>query len=75
MGASAAVRLIFKKELIEVTRKADSTITNIHCNESRAELKALVPYALYRDGGGIGRLREKIEAKNEGAEVLPFTIR
>jgi hypothetical protein len=67
--------LHFKKELIEAARKGDSSIINVRSNESWAELKILVPYALYRDENGIGRLMEEIEAGNVGVSIPPHTIR
>jgi hypothetical protein len=75
MGASAAMLLHFKKELIEAARKGDPSIINVRSNESWMELKILVPYALYRDENGIDRLREEIEAGNGGVAVPPFSIR
>ena len=39
------------------------------------ELKILIPFALYRDENGIDRLREEIEAGNEGVAIPPFSIR
>jgi hypothetical protein len=75
MGASAGMLLYFKKELIEAARKGDNTIINVRSNESWAELKILVPYAVYRDEDGIGRLREEIQAENQGVEIPPFSIR
>jgi hypothetical protein len=47
-GASAAMLLRFKKEIIEAARKADSAIINVIACESWVELKILVPYGLYR---------------------------
>jgi len=52
-GASAAMLLHFKKELIEAVRKGDDAIINVRSNESWVELKILVPYAAYRDEEGI----------------------
>jgi hypothetical protein len=74
-GASAAMLLYFKKELIEAARKGDDRIVNVRSNESWTELKILVPYAVYRDNDGIGLLREEIEAGNPGVLVPPFSIR
>jgi hypothetical protein len=74
-GASAAILLHFKKELIEAARKGDDSIINVRSNESWMELKILVPYAVYRDENGIERLREEIEAGNTGVAVPPFSIR
>jgi hypothetical protein len=74
-GASAAMLLHYKKELIEAARKGDDRIINVRSNESWTELKILVPYAVYKDDDGIGRLREEIEAGNAGVLVPPFSIR
>jgi len=74
-GTSAAMLLHFKKELIEAARKGDDTIINVRSNESWVELKILVPYAAYRDEEGISRLREEIEAENEGVQMPPFSIK
>ena len=43
-GASAAMLLLFKKEIIEAARRADKAIINVVANETWAELKILVLY-------------------------------
>jgi len=75
MGVSATMLLLFKKELIEAARKGDNSIINVRSNESWMELKILVPYPVYRDEGGIGRLAEEIEAENEGVQIPPTSMR
>jgi hypothetical protein len=75
MGASAAMLLHFKKEIIEAARKADSKIVNVIACESWVELKILVPYGLYRGREGLGQLREAIEAENQGVVISPFSMR
>jgi len=47
VGASAAMLLHFKKEIIEAARRADKAIINVVANETWAELKILVPYPQY----------------------------
>jgi hypothetical protein len=74
-GASAAMLLRFKKEIIEAARNADRGIINVRDNESWVELKILVPYARYRHPEGLADLREQIEAENEGVVVPPFSMR
>lgn len=74
-GASAAMLLCFKKEIIEGARRADKAIINVIANETRAELKILVPYAWYRHTTGLADLRKQIEAENEGVVVPPFSMR
>jgi hypothetical protein len=75
MGASAAMLLRFKKEIIEAARKADSAIINVVACESWVELKILVPYSLYREKNGLGPLREAIEAENAGVVIPPFSMK
>jgi predicted RNA-binding Zn-ribbon protein involved in translation (DUF1610 family) len=74
-GASAAMLLHFKKEIIEAARKADNTIINVIACVSWVELKILVPYDLYRGKNGLGPLREAIEAENEGVVIPPFSMK
>jgi hypothetical protein len=74
-GASAAMLLRFKKEIIEAARKADNSIINVVACESWVELKILVPYGLYRGRDGLGDLREAIEAENQGVVIPPFSMR
>jgi len=74
-GASAAMLLRFKKEILEAARKADRAIINVAANETWAELKILVPYQRYRHPDGLAELREQIEAKNEGIAVPTFSMR
>jgi hypothetical protein len=74
-GASAAMLLRFKKEIIEAARKADKDIINVMANESWVELKILVPYERYRHPEGLSDLREQIEAENEGVVVPPLSMR
>jgi hypothetical protein len=74
-GASAAMLLRFKKEIIEAARQADKGIINVVANESWVELKILVPYERYRHPEGLADLREQIEAENEGVVVPPFSMR
>jgi len=74
-GASAAMLLHFKKELVEAARRGDDTIINVRSNESWVELKILVPYKAYRDKEGISQLREEIEVENEGVQIPPFSIK
>jgi len=74
-GASAAMLLHFKKEIIEAARQADKAIINVVANETWAELKILIPYAQYRHYSGLTDLRERIEAENEGVVIPPFLMR
>jgi len=74
-GASAAMLLRFKKEIIEAARRADNAIINVVANETWAELKILVPYQRYREENGLGELREQIEAENAGVIIPPFSMR
>jgi hypothetical protein len=75
MGASAAMLLRFKKEIIEAARKADNAIINVVACESWVELKILVPYEIYRGKNGLGPLRDAIEAENVGVVIPPFSMR
>ena len=75
MGASAAMLLRFKKEIIEAARRADNTIINVTACESWVELKILVPYGLYRGKNGLRDLREAIEAENQEVVIPPFSMR
>jgi len=74
-GASAAMLLHFKKEIIEAARQADKAIINVVANETWAELKILVPYAQYWQDNGLAALRERIEVENEGVVIPPFSMR
>lgn len=74
-GASAAMLLTFKKEIIEGARQADKAIINVIASETWVELKILVPYVQYRHPSGLTDLRERIEAENEGVVVHPFSMR
>jgi len=74
-GASAAMLLAFKKEILEAARQADRSIINVAANSTWVELKILVPYVQYRHENGMAELRERIEAENEGAEIPPFSMR
>jgi hypothetical protein len=74
-GASAAMLLLFKKEIIEAARQADKAIINVVANEDWVELKILVPYEQYRHPSGLADLRERIEVENEGVVVPPFSMR
>jgi len=74
-GASAAMLLHFKKEIIEAARQADKAIINVVVNETWTELKILVLYAQYQQDNGLAALRERIKAKNEGVVIPPFSIR
>jgi len=74
-GASAAMLLRFKKEIIEAARRADRAIINVVANETWVELKILVPYAQYRHDSGKADLRDRIEAENERVVVPPFSMR
>jgi len=74
-GASAAILLCFKKEILEAARKADRTIINVIANETWAELKILVPYDRYRHPSGLADLREQIEAENPGVVVPPLSMK
>jgi len=75
VGASAAMLLHFKKEIIKVARRADKAIINVVASETWTELKILVPYIQYRDESGLAELRDRIEAENEGMVVPPFSMR
>jgi len=74
VGASAAMLLHFKKEIIEAARRADKAIINVVANGTWAELNILVPYAQYRHDSGLADLRERIEAENEGVVIPPFSM-
>jgi len=52
-GASVAMLLHFKKEIIEAAWQADKAIINVVANGTWAELKILVPYAQYRQDNGL----------------------
>jgi len=69
MGVSAAMLLLFKKELLEAARKGDNSIINVRSNESWVELKILVPYAAYRDEEALCRLREEIQAETSAKNL------
>ena len=75
LGASAAMLLRFKKEVLEATCKADRAIIKIVANEMWAELKILVPYGRYRHPNGLADLREKIDAENPGVVVPPLSMK
>jgi hypothetical protein len=75
MGASAAMLLRFKKEIIQAARKADNAIVNVVACESWVELKILVPYDRYRGKDGLDSLREAIEAENQGVVIPPFSMK
>jgi len=74
-GASVAMLLVFKREIIEVAKQADRAIINVVANETWVELKILVPYTQYRHDAGLADLRERIEAENEGVVIPPFSMR
>jgi len=74
-GASVAMLLHFKKEIIEAARQADKAIINVVANETWTELKILVPYAQYRQDNGLAALRERIEVENKGVVIPPFSMR
>jgi len=74
-GASAAMLLRFKKEILEAARKADRTIINVAANETWAELKILVPYDRYRHQNGLEDLRQQIEAENLGVVISPPSMK
>jgi len=74
-GASAAMLLRFKKEILEPARKADRAMINVVANEMWAELKILVPYDWYRHPNGLTELREQIEAENPGVVVPPLSLK
>jgi len=74
-GASAAMLLCFKKEILEVARKADRMIINVIVNETWVELKILVPYDRYRHPSGLADLREQIEVENPGVVVPPLSMK
>jgi len=69
-GASAAMLLLFRKEIIEAARKADKGVIDVAANESWVELKILVPYAQYRHPEGLADLKAQIAAENEGVETV-----
>ena len=73
--ASAAMLLFFRKEILESARKADRTIINVIANETRVELKILVPYDRYRHPSRLVDLREQIEAENPRVVVLPLSMK
>jgi len=74
-GASAAMLLHFKKEILEAARKADRTIINVAANETWAELKILVPYGRYRHQNGLEDIREQIEAEHPGVVIPPPSMK
>ena len=74
-GASAAMLLHFRKDIIEAARKADKGIIDIMMNKTWTELKMLVPYERYRHPEGLTDLREQIEAENEGVSIPPTSMR
>jgi len=74
-GASGAMLLRFKKEILEVARRADRVIINVVANEMWAELKILVPYDWYRHQNGLADLSEQIEAENPGVVVPPPSMK
>jgi len=74
-GASAAMLLHFKREIIEAARKVDRGIINVRANESWVELKILVPYDRYQHPEGLSDHREQIEAENDGLMIPPFSIK
>jgi len=74
-GASAAMLLRFKKEVLKAARKADKAIINVVANETWAELKILVPYDRYQHPNGVAELRELIEAENPGVMVPPLSMK
>jgi len=74
-GASAAMLLRFKKEVLEAARKANRAIINIVANEMWAELKVLVPYDRYWHPNRLAELREQIEAENPGVVVPTLSMK
>ena len=74
-GASAAMLLRFKMEILEAARKADNAIVNVVANETWVELKILVPYDRYRHPNRLADLREQIEAENPGVVVPPPSMK
>ena len=74
-GASAAMLLRFKKEILEAARRADRAIINVVANETWVELKILVPYDRYRHQNGLADLRVQIEAENPGVVVPPPSMK
>jgi len=74
-GASAAMLLRFKKEVLGAARKADRAIINVVANETWAELTILVPYDHYWHPNGLVELMEQIEAKNPGVVVPPLSMK
>jgi len=73
-GASAAMLLHFKKEIIEVAWQADKAIIDVVANETWTELKILALYAQYRQDNGLAALWERIEMENEGVVIPPFSM-
>ena len=74
-GASAAILLRFKKDVLEVAREADRAIINVVANETWAELKILVPYDRYWHPNRLAELREQIKAENAGVVVPPLSMK
>ena len=74
-GASAAMLLRFKKEILEAARRADRAIINVAANETWVELKILVPYDRYHHPNGLGELREQIEAEHPRVVIPPLSIK
>ena len=74
-GASAAMLLQFKKEVLKAARKADIAIINVVVNETWAELKILVSNDRYWHPNGLAELREQIEAENPGVVVPPLSMK
>ena len=74
-GASAAMLLQFRREIIETACKADGGVIDVRASENWSELKILVPYARYRHPEGLTELREEIEAENAGVLIPPALIR
>ena len=74
-GASAAILLQFKKEVLEAARKADRAIINVVANETWAELKILVPYDRYRHSNRLAELRKQIKVENPGVVVPPLSMK
>jgi hypothetical protein len=75
MGASAAMLLRFKKEILQAARKADGNIINVVSCESWVELRILVLYGRYRGKNGLDELREAIEAENQGVSIPPLSMK
>ena len=74
-GASMAMLLRFKREIIEAARKVDRGIINVIANESWVELKILVPYDCYWHPEGLSDLHKQIEAENDVVMIPPFSIK